>query len=58
MFLGLPDPDPLVSQRNGYGSSPFLIKDRNNACKIKFLHKILAKTFIFKTKENVPAGKL
>jgi hypothetical protein len=29
-------------------------KERNNACKIKFIHKILDKNKFFKTEDNVP----
>ncbi len=32
--------------------------DLNNACKIKFEHKNLAKNLIFKTEDSVSVGKL
>jgi hypothetical protein len=49
MFLGIPDPDPLVRYMD---TDPWA--DWNNACKIKFLHKIFCKNTIFKTEVNVP----
>jgi hypothetical protein len=34
-----------------------LLQDPDNACKIGFEHKILAKIFIFNTEDNVPVGR-
>jgi hypothetical protein len=61
------DPDPHVlgppgsiSQRygSGAGSFPFLIKALSGLSKVTFKNKILAKSKIVKTEDNVPAGKL
>jgi hypothetical protein len=41
-----PEPDPLVRSTDPDPTLPF---SHNNACKIKFQHKILAKNKIFKT---------
>ncbi len=61
MFLGLPDPDPLVGGMDPDLDPYFFLKmcgaDWINACKTKFQHKILAKKLIFST-DNVPVGKL
>jgi hypothetical protein len=42
------DPDPSLK----------VLRGLNNACKIKFQHKLLAKIKFFKSEDNVPAGKL
>jgi hypothetical protein len=54
MFLGLQDPDPFVIGTDPE-ADPSLF--RNNASKIGFQHKILAKNLILKTEDNVPLDK-
>jgi hypothetical protein len=57
MFLGLPDPDPLVRGMDPAPNlDPFLFS-QSDRTEIKFEHKILAKKLIFKTEHNMPAGK-